>query len=215
MTIDVTATTRLAYWLSPAFPTGAFAYSHGLEHAFETGGIPDFETFAQWLEALLTEGSGWTDVVLCSLAWRAEDHSALSTLATALASCAERHQETVAQGSAFLAAAQTYLPRPELPEDTPLPICVGAATRAAGMDQALVLSFYGTAFVSNLVQAALRMGRFGQSDGARLMQRLEPTIIAAADKAMTATEDDIHTSTVLAELSALQHESMNTRIFAS
>ncbi len=28
---------RLLTWLSPAFPTGGFAYSHGIEWAVETG----------------------------------------------------------------------------------------------------------------------------------------------------------------------------------
>ena len=30
---------RLLAWLSPAFPTGAYAYSHGLEQAVEDGDI--------------------------------------------------------------------------------------------------------------------------------------------------------------------------------
>jgi len=30
---------RLLTWLSPAFPTGGFAYSHGLEWAVEAGHV--------------------------------------------------------------------------------------------------------------------------------------------------------------------------------
>ncbi len=33
---DAPGLMRLLTWLSPAFPTGAFAYSHGLEWAVET-----------------------------------------------------------------------------------------------------------------------------------------------------------------------------------
>lgn len=33
------ATLRLLSWLSPAFPTGGFAYSHGVEWAVESGDI--------------------------------------------------------------------------------------------------------------------------------------------------------------------------------
>ena len=40
----------LFLWLSPAFPVGAFAYSHGLEWAVEAGDIVD---------ALLLQASGW------------------------------------------------------------------------------------------------------------------------------------------------------------
>ena len=31
----------LLVWLSPAFPVGAFAYSHGLEWAHEAGDVTD------------------------------------------------------------------------------------------------------------------------------------------------------------------------------
>ncbi|HEY8290134.1 MAG TPA: urease accessory protein UreF, partial [Acetobacteraceae bacterium] len=39
---------RLLAWLSPAFPTGAFAYSHGLEWAVEAGDVTDGETLHEW-----------------------------------------------------------------------------------------------------------------------------------------------------------------------
>ena len=35
---------RLLAWLSPSFPTGAYAYSHGLEWAVECGDITDGDT---------------------------------------------------------------------------------------------------------------------------------------------------------------------------
>ena len=40
---------RLLAWLSPAFPTGAYAYSHGLEWAVECGDISDGDTLRVWL----------------------------------------------------------------------------------------------------------------------------------------------------------------------
>ena len=36
---EVTALLRLHSWLSPAFPVGAFSYSHGLEWAVEDGWV--------------------------------------------------------------------------------------------------------------------------------------------------------------------------------
>ena len=40
----------LLIWLSPAFPVGAFAYSHGLEAAVEAGDITNAATLQVWLE---------------------------------------------------------------------------------------------------------------------------------------------------------------------
>ena len=43
----------LLVWLSPAFPVGAFAYSHGLEWAVEAGDIADAASLRDWLVDLL------------------------------------------------------------------------------------------------------------------------------------------------------------------
>jgi urease accessory protein len=40
----------LVLWLSPAFPIGAFAYSHGLEWAQEAGDIIDANSLQSWLQ---------------------------------------------------------------------------------------------------------------------------------------------------------------------
>ena len=40
---------RLMAWLSPGFPTGAYAYSHGLEWAVAAGDVADPETLLAWL----------------------------------------------------------------------------------------------------------------------------------------------------------------------
>ena len=42
----------LLIWLSPAFPVGAFAYSHGLEAAVEAGDIRDAATLQAWLDEI-------------------------------------------------------------------------------------------------------------------------------------------------------------------
>src|SRR5258708_8142156 len=61
---------RLQSWLSPAFPTGAYSYSHGLEWAVEAGYIKDRESLVDWLEADLCYGSGRNEAIFFSEAWR-------------------------------------------------------------------------------------------------------------------------------------------------
>ncbi|MEO0410444.1 MAG: urease accessory UreF family protein [Pseudomonadota bacterium] len=212
---NLTATTRLAYWLSPAFPTGAFAYSHGLEYAFEANLIETREDFTQWLSAVISDGSGWADAVLCSLSWRSDDHHDLRDFALSLASCAERYKETTQQGRAFLQSAREWLPSLSLEQETPLPVCVGAAARAANMDHGLTVSLYLSSIATNLIQAALRMGRYGQEDGVIITAALEPLIIETAISACSASLEDIHSATVIADLAAIQHETLDTRIFAT
>jgi len=215
----LTAATRLAYWLSPAFPTGAFAYSHGLEYAFEADLISNRDDFQNWLSAIVTSGSGWADAVFCSLSWRADGDAKalrnLSNFACAMASSAERLQETQGQGDAFQAAAGQWAEVRALPKGTPIAICVGAATRACGMDHHQTLTTYLSSFLTNLIQAALRMGRFGQADGVALIAALESTLLATALAASTARQDDIDTNTLLADIAAISHETQEPRIFLS
>src|ERR1700740_2202947 len=64
---------RLLTWFSPAFPVGAFGYSHGLETAIREGPRVDGETLEAWIAGLIEHGSGWTDAVLFKLAWSAAD----------------------------------------------------------------------------------------------------------------------------------------------
>src|SRR5260221_7358327 len=61
---------RLQSWLSPAFPTGAYSYSHGLEWAVEAGHIHDRETLVDWLQADLFYGSGRNEAIFFNEAWR-------------------------------------------------------------------------------------------------------------------------------------------------
>src|SRR3954447_3689580 len=83
----------LLNWLSTAFPTGAFAHSHGLEWAIERGWVCNRSDPQNWIEDLLTRGSAWNDVVLFSLCWTEADPVALNELALALSSGQERFIE--------------------------------------------------------------------------------------------------------------------------
>ena len=67
-TITDAALVRLLTWLSPAFPTGGFAYSHGLEWAIEAGDVRNGTDLRTWVEDVLTHGAGRTDAILLQLA---------------------------------------------------------------------------------------------------------------------------------------------------
>src|SRR4029077_10163548 len=61
---------RLQSWLSPAFPTGSYSYSHGLEWAVEAEHVHDRESLVDWLEADLCHGSGRNEAIFFNEAWR-------------------------------------------------------------------------------------------------------------------------------------------------
>ncbi|MGI3778534.1 MAG: urease accessory protein UreF [Janthinobacterium lividum] len=218
MTAD-TALLRLLTWLSPAFPTGAFAHSHGLEWATEAGDINDRATAQAWLDALLRHGDLRSDAILLRHAHRAatrHDHIALADIA-ALAEAAtfgrERRDETLSQGAAFAAAARTWGDLVLPPGRVALPIALGAAAAAHAIDEHAACTGFLHAAVANLTSAAVRLVPLGQTDGLRILHVLEPATLATSQDAATATLDDLGTACLRADLASLRHETQRTRLF--
>jgi urease accessory protein len=218
----------LMVWLSPAFPVGGFAYSHGLEWAFESGDLHDAATLADWLDALVVRGSLRNDLILFACAFRAassQDEVALAEiaeLALALANSAERRLETVTQGNAFLAAARAAWPCAAFgalaaawPGDVAYPVAVAVAAAGHWLPLSPSLEAYGLAFVANLVSASVRLGIVGQTDGQRITAGLVPALHEAAAGAEAATLDDLGACAFRSDLAALRHETQYSRLFRS
>ncbi len=220
MPIDEGAFLRLLTWLSPAFPTGGFAYSHGLEWAVESGDARSTAGLIGWLVDILEQGSGRTDAILLRHAHRAaSDAQALAEvveLAAALPSGRERWLETTAQGRAFLAAARAW-PSPVLTllegQDVAYPVAVGAVSAAHGVSEDRATLGFLHAFCANLVSAAVRIIPLGQQAGLRVMAALEPILLGSCQLTAHSTLDDIGSGAIRADLAAMHHETQYTRLF--
>lgn len=214
--MDAQALLTLTRWLSPAFPTGGFVFSHGLEAEVAAGRVSDAGTAREWLAAVLEHGAGRNDAILLAASWRAEDDLAreeLSDLALALAPGAERANETAAQGAAF-AHTLKHTGEAELPA-WPLPVVVGAAAQRAGLPLDATLLAYLQNFASNIATIAVRQVPLGQSTGQGILVELASLIERVAAEALHATLDDLGSCTFASDLASLEHETLTTRIFRS
>ena len=222
MSADATALYRLMSWLSPAFPVGAYAFSHGLEWQVEHGGLAAPGDVRDWIAELLRRGSGHADLVFCAVAWRADGDGArlaeVAELALAFAGTAERLTETRAQGVAFVDTVRATWSHPALdavPSDCPYPVAVGAVARAHGVALAATLTGYAHAFAANLVSAAVRLVPLGQTDGQRITAALEAVVGDAVAHACDADIDRVASATLASDIAAMQHETQYTRLFRS
>jgi urease accessory protein len=215
-------------WLSPAFPVGAFAYSHGLEWAQEAGDVTDLASLEGWLRDLLRHGAARSDAVLLAEAYRAAASGEgarladLADLGLALATSAERRLETATQGDAFLAAIGKAWPcaavatlRAAVTGSVPYPVAVGVAAAGHGVALLETLDAFGLGIVANLVSAAVRLGIVGQTDGQRITAALLPDVRALGLFAADATLDDLGACAFRSDLAALRHETQYTRLFRS
>jgi urease accessory protein len=205
----------LSQWLSPAFPTGSFAWSHGLEQAVRDRAVADAAGLADWLSVQLAHGSGRNDAILCHAAARAApaDIADLTALALALCPFAERRAETLGQGRAFAAAVRTGWGH-DLP-DAPLPIVLGRAAALEGLPARPLVQVWLQATVTALVQAAQRLMPLGQTAAQQVIRGLSPLCLQTAEAAESQTLDDLGGAGLVIDIAAMRHEMLEPRIFRS
>ena len=220
---------RLLAWLSPAYPIGAFSYSHGVETAVEEGFIKDRASLVTWLESVLLLGTGVVDGALFVAAWRAADaedwpsFDAIAERAAAWRGTSEMALESRQQGGSFLSMTRTAWPHPALDAaherlagELSLPVSVALAAAAHGIALDRALEGYLHAFTANLISAALRTVPLGQSDGQIALAALEPAVRRATEAALAVTSlDEVGTATPLLDWCSLSHETQYTRLFRS
>lgn len=204
---DLAALQKLVNWLSPGFPTGSFAYSHGLEQAMAEGWLRDADSCHDWIAALLAQGSGRNDAILIAHAWRGE---AVEALALALCGASERRRETLEQGAA-LARILSTVEGPTPPG--PYPIVLARAAAAEGADPTVLITLYLQAFAGNLLTACVKSVPLGQTQGQQILARLQPLIRRIAAEAVTAGLDDLGSACLRADLMAIRHETLEPRIY--
>ena len=213
-------------WLSPAFPVGGFSYSHGLEWVVEAGKVKGAATLGDWIEDILVHGAGRTDAIFLAEAWRAvsgNDSAALSgvtELAAAFVPSAERRLETLAQGAAFVSAVKAVWPHPAIEalsarDDIAYPVAVGTCTAAHGLPLPATAQAFTQAFAANLVSAGVRLVPLGQTDGLRVIARLEALMPRVVASALGASLADAGGITVMADIASMRHETQYTRLFRS
>jgi urease accessory protein len=242
MSIDARQLLILLNWMSPAFPVGTFAYSHGLEQAIADGSVKNADGLKGWIEDVITRGSGWNDAVLFAQCWE-RDAQELNDLALALPTSKERYLEATQLGRAFRVAAASFFdchPR-ACPGDPPIsssghssngavghrnksgddksgndvayPIAAGLACKRARVDQSYALLAFLQGFSNALISVGVRLIPLGQTQGLEVMRDLMPVIAATADRAGNASLEDFGSIVIASDIAAMKHETLSTRIF--
>lgn len=202
----------LVQWMSPAFPTGAFAYSHGLETAIADGRVATPGAVQAWVTELLCHGSPAQDAVLlvAGLAPGA-NLDALTDLALALTTSAERLAETCDQGAAMARTLSRITGHPLPPR--PLPLVLAQAAAPLGVAPADVVLLYLNGFATNLVTIAVRAVPLGQSQGQAILTALRPLLLAQSTRTASMTLDNLASSAFGADLAAMAHETLQPRLY--
>jgi urease accessory protein len=218
---------RLLSWLSPAYPLGAFSYSHGLEYAVEAGLVHDAASLQHFVATVLRAGAGRSDAALIVAAYRAAAEGdvrrldEVSDLAAAWRATAETALESQAQGAAFLAVTRAAWPHRALDalaarhETVALPVALAVAAAAQDVPLEPLVDAYLHALAANLVSAGMRLVPLGQSDGQRAIAALEAAVAATASAALVSSLESVGTAAPVIERCSMRHETQYTRLFRS
>jgi len=208
-------THKVMAWLSPSFPLGAFAYSHGLEFEISEGNVTTSEELYEWLKDILRFGSVWNDLVLFCNSYKTDVNSLneLSGIAKAFAQSKERYYETIEMGNAFSKIISSiegvYL------KGMPLPIIMGYIAKIENVSLPYILPLYAHSFISNLISVSIRLLPLGQTDAQKLLFSLFPIIDDVSKEALKSNIGDMRNKCVLADLASMKHETLKVRLFKS
>jgi urease accessory protein len=204
----------LTQWLSPAYPVGGFAYSHGLEWAIESGAVTNAQDTGNWISDVIEHGSGRNDCIFLAAAYAADTPNRLSEIdriARAFSASSERLMETRLLGEAFCGitadvwvmdlSALTY------------PVAVGHAAATQNLPLSLTAQMFLQAFMANLVACATRLVPLGQTESQRLIRDLTPLCQRVATTAIETGLEDLGSTTFLSDIASMKHETQYSRMF--
>jgi len=196
-------------WFSPNFPIGSFNFSHGLEAAVEMKFIHDSFTLENWISNLITDGSGKTDVILLSNAYRGKN---INELALALCPSKERWIESIKLGKSFSKNIRNNWSY-NIEDDLAFPVALGKAGSffSIPLDQLLII--FLQSFVSNLITFGMKHIPLGQSAGQKILINLIPVIQAQSMKYKNYDIKDIGSSAFISDLASMYHENLKNRIY--
>lgn len=199
----------LLSWFSPNFPIGSFNFSHGLEAAVEMKFIHDSFTLENWISNLITDGSGKTDVILLSNAYRGKN---INELALALCPSKERWIESIKLGKSFSKNIRDNWSY-NIEDDLAFPVALGKAGSffSIPLDQLLII--FLQSFASNLITFGMKHIPLGQSAGQKILINLIPVIQAQSMKYKNYDIKDIGSSAFISDLASMYHENLKNRIY--
>ncbi|KAB2330218.1 urease accessory protein UreF [Cytobacillus depressus] len=213
------------------FPTGAFSHSYGLETYIQDDKVHDADSFCEWLLVYLQEQLIYSDGLACKLIYHAfeEDNQLkiwkIDRMLTVQNLPRETREGTQRIGESMAKLAKSLYEIPLLDEYVerlkkrqsfghPAVVfsIIGHHLSISASETTL---FYLYSAISSLVQNAVRAIPLGQTAGQKIILSFQEALIDATKKIQEMDETDFGVVSPGLEISQMQHERVNIRIFMS
>lgn len=209
---------------SPALPIGAFAWSQGLESAFELGWVTNEAELGHWLDGVLDDGLSRCELPLLArlqTAWADGDRQSIcdwNDWLHATRETAELSDEDSRLGAALvrLLGSLDLLPADRLMPEEPGYVTVFAwVAHRRNVPVRQTLLGFAWAWLENQLAVACKALPLGHTAAQRLNEQLRPSLVKAIDAALARADDELGPILPGLALASAQHETQYSRLFRS
>lgn len=227
----MTTLLRLLQITDSSFPTGAYAFSHGLEGLHAMGLVMNEADVLGFARTHIEETLAQQDLPAVHHAHRlaaANDLGGLTELDHLLSALKPVPAFRIASTRIGRQTLESVLPLYPAPgalayldairgSETPghHAIAFAVATHAAGIDVTSAVTACAAASLNGYVAAAVRLAIIGQGAAQRIITRLEPDLATAVDAVPTLAIDDLGGYAPLIDIAGMRQPSLPARLFAS
>ena len=208
---------RLLQLADSAFPSGAYAFSDGLETLTVRGEVRSAADLSAFLSGQLSHGWGQQDAPACALAWKA-DTAGLNELDALLddLKLVRGPREASLRVGANLRRAALHLWPDELTSLSPTrhhATTFGAIAAALGASQAATVTAYVSSWLLGRVAAATKLMKLGGLDAQRATRLAENTARHCIQNALNDELDDLGGFSPLLDIAATEQAGLESRLF--
>jgi urease accessory protein len=210
--------------VSPALPIGAFAWSQGLESAFELGWVKTEADLQEWLEGVLEDGLSRCELPLLArlqTAWAREDAQAIAqwnTWLQATRETAELSDEDTRLGAALVTLLRNLglLPDANLIPNQPGYITMFAwVAHYRQVPQRQTLIGFAWAWLENQLSVACKALPLGHTAAQRITEHMRPLLVTAVEVALQREDEELGPILPGLALGSALHETQYSRLFRS
>ena len=222
--IDDLALLGLMQLVSPALPIGAFAWSQGLESAFELGWVKDEKQLGHWLEGVLEDGLTRCELPLLlrlKNAWAYEDADAILNWNASLLANRETNElsdEDMRLGAALvrLLNSLNLMPKEGLMPEEPAYLTVFAwAAHLRNVPTRQTVLGFAWAWLENQLAAACKALPLGHTAAQRITEHMRPLLVTAVETALQRDDEELGPILPGLALGSALHETQYSRLFRS
>ena len=229
--VSVSTVLRLFQFTDSAFPTGGYAFSHGLEGLVAGGDVRTEADVLAVVQVHIEEGLTRVELPALYLAHRAARSERIEALMEldgtmdALKPVPAFREGSTKVGCRFLTSAAPLVSSSVVREYQArigagesgghYAVAFGVVLAAAAVEESHAALAFGSGFVSNLTSAAVRLGLIGQVAAQRIITATLPAVESAAYYARDIGPDEMGGYTPGFDVAGLRQPTLTARLFSS